>query len=95
MAVLEYQIKKKERFGEEFREAVPEQEIAEDILKALSFALRHFPEQGIPTGRASPSPIYAWRIQGTERNKPLIVFYCFQHPTVLLLSARVTEPEEA
>jgi hypothetical protein len=40
-------------------------------------------------------PVYAWRIQGTERNPPLIVFYCFQHPTVLLLSARITEQEEA
>lgn len=94
MAVLTYQIKKQERFNEQFREAVPEQEIAEDILKALFFALRHFPEQGISTGRMVPVPLYAWGIQGTERNKPLIVYYSFQHPTVLLLSARVTEQEE-
>jgi len=94
MAALTYQIKKQERFNEEFREAVPEQEIAEDILEALFLALRHYPEKGIPTGRAVPVPVYAWRIQGTERNKPLIVYYCFQHTTVLLLSARVTEQEE-
>ena len=91
---LTYQIKKQEQFNEEFRAAVPEQEIAEDILTGLFFALKHFPEQGIPTGRSSPLPVHAWRIQGTERNPPLIVFYCFQHPTVLLLSARVTGQEE-
>lgn len=91
---LTYQIKKQEQFNEEFRAAVPEQEIAEDILTGLFFALKHFPEQGIPTGRSSPLPVHAWRIQGTERNPPLIVFYCFQHPTVLLLSARATGQEE-
>lgn len=95
MAALTYQIKKQERFNEEFRAAVPEEEVAEDILQALFLALRHFPERGTPTGRAVPLPIYAWRIQGTERNPPLIVFYCFQHPTVLLLSARITEQKEA
>ncbi len=94
MTVLTYQIKKQERFNEEFRAAVPEQEIAEDILQGLIFALKHFPEQGIPTGRAAPLPVYAWRIQGTERNLPLIVSYCFQHPVVVLLSVRVTEQEE-
>ena len=94
MAALTYQIKKQERFNEEFREAIPKQEIAEDILNGLFFALRHFPERGIPTGRSAPSPVYAWRIQGTERNPPLIVYYCFQHPIVLLFSAHVTEQEE-
>ncbi len=94
MASLTYQIKKQERFNEEFRAAVPEQEIAEEILAGLFFALRHFPEQGIPTGRAAPFPVYAWHIQSTDRNDPLIVYYCFQHPTVLLLSAHVTELEE-
>ena len=94
MATLTYQIKKREQFNEELRAAVPEQEIAEDILTGLFFALRHFPEQGVPTGRASPLPVYAWRIQATERNRPLIVYYCFQHPAVLLLSVRVTEEEE-
>lgn len=94
MASLTYQIKKQERFNEELRAAIPEQEIAEDILSSLFFALRHFPERGIPTGRAAPLSVYAWRIQGTERNPPLIVYYCFQHPNVLLLSAHVTEQEE-
>ena len=94
MASLTYQIKKRERFNEEFREAIPKQEIAEDILNGLFFALRHFPERGIPTGCSAPLPVYAWRIQGTERNPPLIVYYCFQHPSVLLLSAHVTEQEE-
>lgn len=93
MASPIYQIKKQERFNEEFRAAVPEQEIAEDLLTGLFSALRHFPEQGIPTGRASPFPVYAWRIQGTDRNPPLIVYYCFQHLVVILLSARVTEQE--
>lgn len=95
MVVLTYQIKKQERFNEVFREAVPEQEVAEDILEGLYLALRHSPEKGMPTGRAVPLPVYAWYIRGTERNQPLIVYYCFQHPNVLLLSARVTEPEEA
>lgn len=56
MEPVTYQIKKQERFNEEFRAAVPQQEIAEDILDALFFALRHFPEQGVPTGRAEPFP---------------------------------------
>lgn len=94
MEPLTYQIKKQERFNEQLRAAVPEQEVAEDILTGLYFALHHFPEQGIPTGRSSPLPVYAWRVQGTERNPPLIVYYCFQHPTVLLLSIRVTAQEE-
>lgn len=94
MASFTYQIKKRERFNEEFREAVPEQEVAEDILEGLFLALRHFPERGTPTGRATPLPVHAWHVLGTERNRPLIVYYCFQHPTVLLLSAHVTEQEE-
>lgn len=88
MAVLTYQIKKQEQFNEEFRAIIPEQEIAEDILNGIFFALRHFPEKGIPTGRAAPLPVYAWHIQGTVRNQPLIVYYCFQHPTVLLQIGR-------
>jgi hypothetical protein len=62
MAALTYQIKKQERFNEEFRAAIAEQEIAEDVLKGLFLALRHFPEKGISTGRAVPMPVYAWRI---------------------------------
>ena len=92
---MEYQIKRQERFNEQFRAAIPQQEVAEDILSGLFFALRYFPEQGIPTGRSTPLPVYAWRIQGTERNPPLIVYYCFQQPTVILLSARVTEQEDS
>lgn len=94
MPVLAYQIKKQERFNEQFREAIPEQEVAEDILEGLYLALRHYPERGIPTGRAGPLPVYAWRIRGTERNHPLIIYYCFQHPSVVLTSVRVTEQEE-
>ena len=94
MAALTYHIKKQEGFNEKFREAVPEQEIAEDILSALYLALRHYPEKGKSTGRAVPVPVFAWRIQGTERNKPLIIYYCFRYPNVVLISVRVTEPEE-
>lgn len=94
MQPLTYQIKKQELFNEQLRAAIPEQEVAEDILTGLFFALRHFPEQGVPTGRSSPLPVYAWFIHGTERNPPLVVQYCFQYPTVLLLSVRVTEQEE-
>jgi len=94
MCALTFYIKKQERFNEQFRALVPEQEVAEDILTALFFALRHFPAQGIFTGRSAPVPVYAWHIQETARNVPLIVYYCFQHPTVVLLSIEQTDQEE-
>ena len=94
MQPLTYEIKKQERFNEQFRAAVPEQEVAEDLLNGLFSALRHYPERGVPTGRSSPLPVYNWFIQGTERNPALIIFYCFQHPIVILLSVRVTDQEE-
>lgn len=44
MEPFTYQIKRQERFSEQLRAAIPEQEVAEDILIGLYFALRHFPE---------------------------------------------------
>lgn len=84
-------IKKHERFERELREAVPPQEVREDVETAIRFAVRHFPEGGKFTGRSAPLPIFAWTLQETDRNPALTVYYCFDAKTVILLSVKVVE----
>ncbi len=86
-------IKKQAPFDGELARAVPDAVRRQEIEQGIRFALSEFPGQGVRTGRSTPMPVYIWRMFKTNRNSPLVIYYCFDSEMVLLLGVRVAQED--